>query len=156
MDWDGEGDGRLDKAETQEWMDIDGEEDSTWVDRQSRAYNRRSKSADPHPNPNPIPTWLPEALQNLLSTDDEDEPDVRDLLREGRRVKERARRREREEREREEERKMGGGEEEGENKGEGERRMRRRKKTRPFPMRNERERKEREDGVRSPNPVCAQ
>ena len=132
--------GRRDRdaeAETQEWgMDV--EEDASWVDRRQHTTQDDTLLDN---LPNPIPTWLPEALQDLPSSDDDDEPDVSDLLREARRVKERAKRREREERDRDREEGWGvvevteGAEVEVEVEEGKKRRMR------PFPMRKERVRR---------------
>jgi hypothetical protein len=147
------------EEETQQWrMDIDGgqdeeeeEEEDSWVDRHRKRNRSRSKSVDASSNrnrksnpPHAPPAWLPEALQHLSSSsDDEEERDVKDLLKEAKKVKERARRRERElakEREREERQER---EKEG-----------RKRRVKPFPMRKERERKmDEEVEERYPSPV---
>lgn len=127
------------ETQTQDWRtDVDEMDvgEDTWFDRRRNknlVHTDQSDSAGPHAgssdahvhaNLNPIPAWLPENLQDLPSSDD-DVQDVKDLLQEGRRVKQRAKQREREatkERQREEiERK-------------------RRRRMRPFPMRKKHER----------------
>jgi hypothetical protein len=82
--------------------------------------------------------WLPEALQNLHDLPSDEEPDVRDLLREARRVKERARRREKEEKEREER--------EGLERDERLEMGEKRKRVKPFPVRKEREKEKKRHG----------
>lgn len=84
---------------TQGWsMDIDVEEEESWVERSRKRNRSHSRSEEARPSEPPAALdlgWLPEALRDLSSSDDDD-PDVRDLLREAKREKRKAKRLERE------------------------------------------------------------